>query len=88
MTGERHAAADNVYYDIVANYSTRECTVNGEPAATMNSTGSYTPATNLVLFASFTISNGSMTSWVITQIFGFTISSWSVRVALWHISFR
>ena len=63
MTGTQHAANDNVYYDIVANYSTGVCTVNGETAGTMSDTDSYEPPTNLVLFASFSINNGKMESW-------------------------
>lgn len=63
MIGTQHAATDNVYYDIVADYSTGVCTVNGETAGTMTDTDSYEPPTNLVLFASFSISSGKMESW-------------------------
>ena len=63
MTGTQHAADDDVYYDVVVDYSTRACTVNGESAGTMSSSGAFTPPTNLVLFASFTISSGTMGSW-------------------------
>ena len=63
MTGTQYEATDDVYYDIVANYLNCECTVNGESAASMNDTAAFTPPTNLVLFASFTISSaGAMTS--------------------------
>ena len=60
MTGTRHEAADGVAYDIVADYSTGVCTVNGEDAATMSDLDPYVLPTNLMLFASFTISSGAI----------------------------
>ena len=63
LTGSPHAAVDDVYYNIVADYSTCVCTVNDEAAGVMKVNTAFTPPTNLVLFASFEISSGVMSGW-------------------------
>lgn len=56
-------AQDGQRYDIVADYSTGVCTVNGGSAGTMNDLDPFVPPTNLVLFVSYVIgSNGALTS--------------------------
>ena len=70
MIGTQHAAADNVYYDIVADYSTGVCTVNGEAAGTMSDANSYAPPTNLVLSPHFRSTTGKWIAGTTTPISG------------------
>lgn len=63
MSGTQYTAENGVYYDIVADYSTGTCAVNGWSAGTMSDTASFTPPTNLVLFASFEIKSRAMVNW-------------------------
>ena len=58
-----YSAVIGMEYTVVANYNTRKCTVNGNNAGTMASSGDFTPPTNIVLFASFEISNGALANW-------------------------
>ena len=56
MTGANvYVIAPETNYTVVANYANGVCSVNGEDAGTMDDLESFTPPTNLVLFASFTI---------------------------------
>ena len=58
-----YSAVIGTEYSVVANYNTRKCTVNGNDAGTMSSNIDFTPPTNIVLFASFEISNGALANW-------------------------
>ena len=50
---EKCPAAAGTLYHIVADYCSRACTVNGKRAGMMECASSFSPPTNLVLFASF-----------------------------------
>ena len=60
---EKCPAAAGTLYRIVADYGSRACTVNGKRAGTMECASSFSPPTNLVLFASFVFENGAFTRW-------------------------
>ncbi len=63
-TGTSYPTEDGTNYVVVADYGTGECTVNGESAGTMADLAPFDPPTNIVLFASFAIKNGSMGTWL------------------------
>ena len=56
-------ATAGTLYRIVADYGSRTCTVNGKSAGTMDCAKSFSPPTNLVLFASFVFEKGAFTRW-------------------------
>ena len=60
---EKCPSAANTLYHIVVDYGSRACTVNGKRAGMMECASSFSPPTNLVLFASFVFEKGVFTRW-------------------------